>query len=102
MTEVSFEAIDDLESLLKTCLWCLDFDCHTIISQVVKQQQNVVTPKQVLRVWKKEIWVTPIGKMFKSEIDILRTTLETNPNYDIHNHVASCLDKLGWTQSWYV
>ena len=97
---ISHQYVDDLESLLKTALYILDFECHNIVTLAVRQQNaktggTLARPKDVLHTWNR-IWsTTQLGTIFKAQIDFIRR----NPEL-AHDHVVQWLQNIGWSQTW--
>jgi len=103
--EIVFTPLDDLESLLKTALWTLDFESHGIVSRAAKDHNhNLVparhpadrlTPSDVLGIWSR-VWKTEAGKRFKRA---LATARAAGPER-AHQVIAEWLEKTAWTQCW--
>lgn len=91
---VAFGFADDLESLVKTVVYMIDFECSNLLSLAI-QAKSGATPGDVLECWRR-IWQTNVGALFRRRIDAMRAM----PPAEQHLYIANWLEHVGWSAVW--
>ncbi|KAH9260366.1 hypothetical protein BASA81_001536 [Batrachochytrium salamandrivorans] len=91
---IAYEFADDLESLVKTVVYMIDFECRNLLSLAI-QSNSSPAPGEVYQCWQR-IWQTNVGTLFRRRIDEMRAM----PPASQHLYIANWLENVGWSAVW--